>query len=65
MMTATREDKVGTVTFRPSPEQAEAMKELKDRDGIIVSEQVRRALDTFLAEKGVLKVKKSAKGKKR
>ena len=41
------------VTFRPDSEILEAMEQLRDRDGIHFSEQVRRALRAFLEGKGV------------
>jgi len=39
--------------FRPKPEMAQAMEKLKERDGISDSEQIRRALEKFLKDKGV------------
>ena len=37
--------------FWISPEQKAALRAIKDRDGIPVSEQIRRAIDRWLAEK--------------
>ena len=45
-------------TFRLDTEVVEAMRALHERDGILPSEQVRRALRPWLEEKGVLKPKK-------
>lgn len=45
------------LTFRPDNEIYEGMEELRDRDGIPFSEQIRRALRGFLEVKGV-KVKR-------
>lgn len=42
-------------SFYLDPELSEAMKILKDRDGIAEAEQVRRALKEWLERKGVLK----------
>jgi len=39
--------------FWISPDQKEALRAIKDRDGIPVSEQIRRAIDRWLDEKGV------------
>ena len=43
------------VTFRIDPDLQEGMDELKDRDGIPYSEQIRRALREWLVEKAVVK----------
>ena len=45
-------------TFRLDPDLVAAMKALHDRDGILPSEQVRRALRPWLEERGVLKPKR-------
>ncbi len=37
--------------FWISPDQKAALRAIKDRDGIPVSEQIRRAIDQWLAEK--------------
>ncbi len=39
--------------FRLEEELLEALQQIKDRDGIPVSEQVRRALQAWIALKGV------------
>jgi hypothetical protein len=39
-------------TFRLEEELLEALQRIKDRDGIPVSEQVRRALQRWVVEKG-------------
>jgi hypothetical protein len=41
------------MAFRPEPEMARAMHRLHARDGITMSEQIRRALQRFLKSKGV------------
>ena len=38
--------------FWISPDQKAALRAIKDRDGIPVSEQIRRAIDQWLEEKG-------------
>jgi hypothetical protein len=40
-------------SFWIDPDQAAALKKLKERDGVPESESVRRALDAWLKEKGV------------
>jgi hypothetical protein len=45
-------------TFRLDDDLVAAMKSLHERDGILPSETVRRALRVFLEEKGVLKRRK-------
>jgi hypothetical protein len=35
--------------------QAEGLKAVKERDGVLESEQIRRAIDAWLREKGVMK----------
>ena len=35
--------------------QAEGLKTVKERDGVLESEQIRRALDDWLRKKGVMK----------
>lgn len=47
-------------TFRLETEIMEALAEIRDRDGVAVSEQVRRALKQWIAAKGV-KVKSERK----
>ena len=39
--------------FWISPDQKAALRAIKDRDGIPVSEQIRRAIDQWLEEKGL------------
>jgi hypothetical protein len=41
--------------FRLDPELLDALQAIKRRDGIPVSEQVRRALQTEIDEKGIMK----------
>ncbi len=43
------------VTFRPDPELDAAMQALKERDGMPLSEQIRRALRPWLELKGVIR----------
>jgi hypothetical protein len=33
--------------------QADGLKEIKERDGVLESEQIRRAIDDWLAKKGI------------
>jgi len=42
-------------SFYIDDEQAEGLKEIKDRDGVLESEQIRRAINRWLEEKGVMK----------
>jgi hypothetical protein len=42
-------------TFAIDPELAEALKDVKARDGIGESEQIRRALRAWFKKKGVMK----------
>jgi hypothetical protein len=44
--------------FRIDPEILDGLQAVKERDGIPVSEQVRRALRTWLEEKGVQKTER-------
>lgn len=40
-------------TFRIDPDLLAGLREVQERDGVLVSEQVRRAIKMWLAEKGV------------
>lgn len=52
-------------TYRIDPELIDAMNALKERDGIPISEQVRRALRVWLESKGMaVKSAKPARGKR-
>jgi hypothetical protein len=42
-------------TFRLETEIMDALYQIRERDGIAVSEQVRRALKAWIAQKGVAK----------
>jgi hypothetical protein len=42
-------------SFWIEPEQAASLKEIKERDGVPESEQIRRAIDAWLTEKNVRK----------
>jgi hypothetical protein len=44
-------------SVRLEPEQARLLKAVKERDGIPESEQIRRALMIWFAQKGVLSTK--------
>ena len=52
-------------TFRLGDEIDTAMKKLKERDGMLPSEQARRALVPFLESKGVLKKSKPEPARQR
>jgi len=53
-------------SFWIDDEQAEGLKVVKDRDGVLESEQIRRAIDAWLEEKGVKKTgRKRASTRKR
>jgi hypothetical protein len=45
-------------TFRLEEDLVEGLREIKERDGIPVSEQVRRALRAWLKERGVQKTER-------
>lgn len=51
-------------SFYIDDEQAEGLKAVKDRDGVLESEQIRRAINRWLEEKGVRKTAKPARGKR-
>ncbi len=45
-------------SFWIDDEQAEGLKAIKDRDGVLESEQIRRALNDWLQKKGVMKAER-------
>jgi hypothetical protein len=47
-------------SFRIDATQARLLKQIKTRDGIPESEQIRRALDLWFEQKGVMKPKRKA-----
>ena len=47
-------------SLRLDPEQARLLKEVKARDGVPESEQIRRALVIWFEQKGVLKPKRKS-----
>ncbi len=51
--------------FWISPDQKAALRAIKDRDGIPVSEQIRRAIDRWLEEKGTESAASRRGGKRR
>ncbi len=52
-------------TFRLETEIMDALAAIRERDGIAVSEQVRRALKQWIAEKGVTTKTDRARSRKR
>ena len=44
--------------------QAEGLKQIKERDGVLESEQIRRAIDAWLKQKGVKADRKRAPTRK-
>jgi hypothetical protein len=42
-------------SFYIDDDQAEGLKAIKERDGVLESEQIRRALNDWLGKKGVMK----------
>ena len=52
MMSAMVKEKI--LTFRPDTDVFEAMSKLKERDGILYGEQVRRAMRAWLETKDVM-----------
>ena len=51
-------------TVRLDDEVFDGLQEIRERDGVPVSEQVRRALKLWLESKGVKKTAKPARGKR-
>jgi hypothetical protein len=45
-------------SFWIDDEQAEALKVIKQRDGVLESEQIRRAIDDWVEKKGVTKTER-------
>jgi hypothetical protein len=45
-------------SFWIDDEQAEGLKAIKDRDGVLESEQIRRAINDWLQKKGVMKAER-------
>ena len=53
-------------SFWIDDEQGEGLKKVKERDGVLESEQIRRAINDWLRKKGVKKVdRKRVKARKR
>jgi Arc/MetJ-type ribon-helix-helix transcriptional regulator len=52
-------------TFRIDEELLDAMRRLQERDGILPSEQIRRALRPWLEQKGILTERKRTVTRKR
>ncbi len=51
--------------FWISPDQKAALREIKDRDGVPVSEQIRRAIDQWLEERAPNKAAPRRRGTRR
>jgi hypothetical protein len=45
-------------SFWIDDQQAEGLKVVKERDGVLESEQIRRAINRWLEEKGVMKAER-------
>ena len=45
-------------SFWIDDEQSEALKVIKERDGVLESEQIRRAIDEWVAKKGIKKAER-------
>jgi hypothetical protein len=45
-------------SFWIDDEQAEGLKAIKERDGVLESEQIRRAINDWLQKKGVMKAER-------
>jgi len=45
-------------TFWIDPEQSEGLKSVKRRDGVLESEQIRRAINDWLEKKGIRKAER-------
>ena len=50
-------------SFWIDDEQADGLKELKERDGVLESEQIRRAINDWLEKKGV-RLKKTERARR-
>jgi hypothetical protein len=48
------------ISLKLDPEEARLLKVIKARDGVPVSEQIRRALAIWFEQKGVLKQKRKS-----
>lgn len=48
--------------FRLDPEILDALRKVKERDGIPIAEQVRRAVIAWLEERGVMKAERKQAG---
>jgi hypothetical protein len=57
-MTAVTPNKNKQTAFRIDAEILDGLREVKDRDGVPISEQVRRALTVWLESKGVTKAER-------
>jgi hypothetical protein len=51
--------------FWIGPEQREGLRVVKERDGVLESEQIRRAINDWLRKKGVLKSDRKRAGTRR
>jgi hypothetical protein len=49
-------------SFWIDEQQAEGLKSVKERDGVLESEQIRRAIDDWLHKKGVIKAERKRVG---
>jgi hypothetical protein len=57
-MTAVTPNKNKQTAFRIDAEILDGLREVKDRDGVPISEQVRRALTVWLESKGITKAER-------
>jgi hypothetical protein len=57
-MTAVTPSKNKQTAFRIDAEILDGLREVKDRDGVPISEQVRRALTVWLESKGITKAER-------
>ncbi len=49
-------------SFYIDDQQADGLKQIKERDGVLESEQIRRAITRWLEEKGVMKPERKRAG---
>ena len=50
--------------FYINPEQADALRAIRERAGIAIGEQIRRAIDLWLQQKAIVKAARPARGKR-
>jgi hypothetical protein len=57
--------KTNVLTFRPDDDVFAAMNALRERDGVPLSEQIRRGLKMYLESKGLMKTERKRPASRR